>query len=722
LIGGNGGNGGRGAAGANALGGGLFLAAGTVPLGLSDLTIEGNVVIGGAGGAGGAGGNGGAAERGGSGGPGGAGGTAGPGGAPHLLSLHPLRAGIAGNGGDNGFNPIFSATFGIGGRGGRGGGVFEGGNGGAGGSAGPAGSGQGGGVATGAFFGPSAAVITLSSSTIADNFAQGGRAAAGVPGGAGGTGFFGGPGGNGGRGGNGGEAGFLHIVQPRHSWAFDGTGGNGGTGGQDGTGGSGGGGGRGGPGGGGGNSGGAEGGGIYAGGGSLTLIADTVSGNSVVAYTGGQGGAGGAGGRGFDGGWGGGDPLFTFSGAVSLTPQNNGGSGGGFGPTATHQFGGALGLGGPGGNGGAGGRAGNGGAGGNGGSGGSSGSAFGGGIFSIGGALTMLNSTVAGNSVATGPAGQGGPGGGGGTVANTFYGLLGLGGPGGFGGLGRSGFGPAGAPGAPGAAGHAGSAGFSGGPGFTGTASGGGMYLLVSTVALYNDTIAFADSGGGVFQRDGTANLYNTLISGNAGFDYATNGAPANAFFCLVTAGSGLTETNPVTGDPGLGTLANNGGPTLTISIAVGGAADGTGQNGIGGVTLLTDQRGYVPTDGAWDVGAYQAEAAPPSTAIHLRHVNTGLIGLTRFGLIYNRKTGFWSGNVQITNNGSSAFSGPVFLVLTGLTPAVLENATGSYGGNDYLQIGVGTLAPGQTVTATLVFKKAVVKYAPVFYLGALGS
>jgi hypothetical protein len=57
--------------------------------------------------------------------------------------------------------------------------------------------------------------------------------------------------------------------------------------------------------------------------------------------------------------------------------------------------------------------------------------------------------------------------------------------------------------------------------------------------------------------------------------------------------------------------LKNHGGPTETIALMADSNATDVGRNPIHGVTFFTDQRGYVPTSGVWDVGAYQLGAAP---------------------------------------------------------------------------------------------------------------
>ena len=111
-----------------------------------------------------------------------------------------------------------------------------------------------------------------------------------------------------------------------------------------------------------------------------------------------------------------------------------------------------------------------------------------------------------------------------------------------------------------------------------------------------------------------------------------------------------------------------------------------------------------------------------PSGTVGTFSVETASIRVTQFGLILNHHTGLFSGTIDFTNTGTSAYSGPLFVVFKTLTPgAVLENATGTYGGNYYLEINVTNVAPGQTVSATVTFNKSLVSYTPELFLGGLG-
>lgn len=214
------------------------------------------------------------------------------------------------------------------------------------------------------------------------------------------------------------------------------------------------------------------------------------------------------------------------------------------------------------------------------------GGASGGAIATVGGALTIINSTISGNL-----SGSGGNGGDGGIVG----------------------------PGSPqnGAGGNAGNG-----------SGGGGLFARASAnVSLANITIADNESGGP-----------GAVGSGNPS-DHPTPGTPAQAAGVLVsgatvTAKDTLLASNAVancggstvvdahnnlsfgasgcpgtfsSGDPRLGPLHDNGGPTQTMALGVGSAAVDAGSG-----CPSTDQRGAMrPSGPACDIGAY--EFSPPA-------------------------------------------------------------------------------------------------------------
>ncbi len=310
---------------------------------------------------------------------------------------------------------------------------------------------------------------------------------------------------------------------------------------------------------------GGHGGGIYNAPSAVLNLTDvTMSGNR----SGNGGNGGGADGTGSAGGNGGccgdGGGLFNDGGTVQVTAstfsQNIAGDGGSGGSGGDPQSGSP----------------------GNGGSG--QGGSSGGAIATAGGSLTVTSSTIAGN-------------------------LSGSGGNGGSGGVAF----PSGSPvfGAVGTAGN-------------GSAGGGIFARTGSNVTLTNVTIAQNQSGGpgsgtpsgpnsgaqaaGVFVNSATVTAHDTLLAsnsvGNCGGPTTVTDGGNNLSF----AGGGCPGTF-LTGDPRLGPLQDNGGPTPTMDLGGGSAAIDKGAG-----CPSTDQRGAArPSGPACDIGAY--EVTPPAAA-----------------------------------------------------------------------------------------------------------
>jgi hypothetical protein len=598
-----GGDGGRGGA---AAGGGIYVAGGELIV--ADGTFAQNQAIGGAGGTGGTGGIGGLDKPGGAAGFGGAAG-AGSGGALYLSkgSLTVIASVIQNN----------SAIGGAGGKGGSGG---------LGGGA-VLTSGSIGSILGGSGFGivhrgalPAVSRTFGAASTEVDGHGglggAGGDGAAGAGGGiyvAGGTltlegvvlagnQAIGGEGGAGGEGGIGGlnptAGGTLPAGEP------------GGTGGHGGDGGSG------------------YAGGLYVGSGTVTVVSSTLSDNTA---TGGQGGSGGAGGPGY--------LAAVFGSGVGGTGTGiiTGGSGSGGGST-TPGAGGGTGAN----------------SGGRGGDGGAGAAGRGGGLYISGGAVTLINDTVAGNTAQIGAAGALGPGG------------------------------------------HAGTGKLTGGPGLAGiagNAEGGGLYVSGGSLSVFNSTVAdnFVDTGGngtsgglggGLDITNGTALLTSTIVALNTSGsstkstddDIAGAVVQSGSYNLIGTGGSGGLSSNHhnqvgVSG-PGLGTLADNGGPTQTIALQNGSPAIAAGSNP---ENLSTDGRGYkVPVGTTWDIGAYQtsgvALSTPPTATLQATGVtsaNAGSLDPYQFTITYNSDvdivaTSLAGALVQVNPPGSAAISATV--------------------------------------------------------------
>lgn len=156
---------------------------------------------------------------------------------------------------------------------------------------------------------------------------------------------------------------------------------------------------------------------------------------------------------------------------------------------------------------------------------------------------------------------------------------------------------------------------------FGNTASGNGGGLVNDTsgaqAELENVTIFgnSASSGGGIYNVNGAQlTLTNSLIGGSSGTDYADGGTGL-----LTLQGNNLVQDGSIAaalmGDPLLGGLANNGGPTRTMLPQESSPAVNSGLSG--SVTSSTDQRGAARIIGTnVDLGAVEREAIPLETSL----------------------------------------------------------------------------------------------------------
>jgi len=679
---------------------------------IAHLTINQDGVSGGYGGVGGLGGAGGIGYSGGSAGNGGKGGS----------------------GGRAGYSSISGHGQAYGGNGGQGGNDGNGGYGGSGGAGGQGGAGGKGGLARGGGFVLLGGSLTLNADTIGTHLINGGHGGAGGGGGQGGTGYHGGFGGgiartttHGGvtiqkfnQGGNAGTLGSGHGV---FGPGFSNQGPSGGRGGNGGNGGHGGNGGTGGTGGSGGSGGDAVAGAAYIKTGSLTVYNSTFAANEVAAGQGGTGGLAGAGGSIRKTSHGG--PVVARGG-----PGATGGSGyvkGASGQAGSSGVAGSLGA--PG----------------KSGASAPSGSSQVGGLYITGGAVTMYNATIAQNQtggvmqsggtvtlVSTLVAGNGAVdySNHGGTAAasyslfqvaptgvteshdqdnvNPLLDSKGL----------QSNGGPTQTIAIVSAASPANGNGanplhlFTDQRGYTPAAAWGiGAYqygaqqAAAPTATLAAPNVTVADYGG-------TTYTFTITYSSAAGIKPATLANPT----VLVTPPGGV-------GAPIVARMisAVPNGPTdpfgdaqsftVTYSITPPGGAWSSADNGTYAVSLsgqpVTDSNGTPVASGV--VGSFEVETAD--------------IQVVRFGLIHNHATNEWNGTIRLINRGTSAFTGPIYLVLENLSAGVtLENASGADNGMPYLKVAAGTVAPGQAVMVVLRFNTALVQYNPVLYLGALGA
>lgn len=168
--------------------------------------------------------------------------------------------------------------------------------------------------------------------------------------------------------------------------------------------------------------------------------------------------------------------------------------------------------------------------------------------------------------------------------------------------------------------------------------SGGGIDHNGTSLQMTNDTISgnsASDNGGGLYNR-GSATLTHITLDGNTANGPETGGnifndealltlqnsivahsaADGNCFYSggfVTSSGNNLDDGNTcafgyvgdqINTDPLLGSLANNGGPTLTHALLPGSPAIGQGNDSF---CTAEDQRGFTRPLMACDIGAYEA-------------------------------------------------------------------------------------------------------------------
>ncbi len=390
---------------------------------------------------------------------------------------------------------------------------------------------------------------------------------------------------------------------------------------------------------------------------------------SGMTYSGGGFGGGGAadydgGGGGVGGGGGDGGGLYCSGGGGGF-----GGGGGGSGYGGAGGFGGGAGPGlgnGSGDPGFGGGAARNPNAGGSGGG----GAGMGGAIFNHGGVLTIINSTLAGNLAAGGvsAAAYGGSGFGGAlfnlngnvTIANSTLANNTVG---------------------------AGS-GYSG----NGSANGGALYNLRYTLnssipnagVTISNSILANTSGGNDLINNRPANLVPASGGGaNTGAAPVSFSAPNLIELRADQGGATSSGTTPLTSEPVLGALRDNGGPAWTMALMPGSPAIDAGN-----ACLSADQRGVArPQIAACDIGAFESRGfnltygggSGQSTLVHLAFSDPlSLMVSSSFGEPVD------GGQVVLTGPGSGAGINPTIYTATissgAVTQIVRANSTpGSY-------------------------------------------
>ena len=173
------------------------------------------------------------------------------------------------------------------------------------------------------------------------------------------------------------------------------------------------------------------------------------------------------------------------------------------------------------------------------------------------------------------------------------------------------------------ASGGTGGAGFHNNSGGAGQGLGGGLFNHNGTITVTSSTFSgntAAQGGRGIFNvgygyLGASANINNTIIgqSDTNVSDFqdarikggATGVGGAGNLIRTITGVTNFTDT--LTGDPLLGSLQNNGGPTQTMALLAGSPAINAGSNPL--VAGNTDQRGEMRiVSGTVDIGAFELQ------------------------------------------------------------------------------------------------------------------
>jgi CSLREA domain-containing protein len=220
---------------------------------------------------------------------------------------------------------------------------------------------------------------------------------------------------------------------------------------------------------------------------------------------------------------------------------------------------------------------------------------------------------------------------------------------------------------------------------------GGGSSLLLSNATVASNQAAT----GGAVDVDGPT-FANSILAGNSPASCAATGTISSNHTLVQDNSCALTGTGDIQGvNPGLGALANNGGPTDTRAIGPTSLAINRGAQ-----CQTTDQRGVArPQGGACDIGAFEYVA--PRLTVIKRVVNDqgGTQGPADFSVHVRAGATDVAGSPQ-----PGTASGRTYTLAPGAY-TVAEDADGRYvasfsGGCS--ASGVVTLAEGQVKTCTI--------------------
>ena len=232
---------------------------------------------------------------------------------------------------------------------------------------------------------------------------------------------------------------------------------------------------------------------------------------------------------------------------------------------------------------------------------------------------------------------------------------------------------------------------------------GGGGIKNDGTLTVTNCTLSgnTATSKGGGILNTGTLNIANTIIANStSGGDYASNGGTIVTNLNNLVEDASITDassTSPgsgnISGDPLLGPLANNGGPTLTLALLPGSPAIAAGDATISNAPPINglDQRGVTRITS--DIGAFSLGIVVTTTADTIDPTDN-LTSLREAITLANTT----AGNDQISFNLTG--TSPYTITLTAALPNIIDSSTAITGGTAGTIIITGLGASSLTIDA----------------------
>jgi uncharacterized repeat protein (TIGR01451 family) len=235
-----------------------------------------------------------------------------------------------------------------------------------------------------------------------------------------------------------------------------------------------------------------------------------------------------------------------------------------------------------------------------------------------------------------------------------------------------------------------------------------------TTVTAVAD-LTISKTHAGNFVQGQTGAAYTITVS-NAGL-----GSTTGSVAVVDTLPGGLTAT-AISGSGWICTLgtvsctrsdalaASASYPAITVTVNVAANAAST----------LTNT---ATVSGGGELNTANDSASDPTTVNPTLIEVTGQVKVTTSGFLLSRSLHLYTGTMTVTNTSNQPISGPLQVVLTGLTTGVtLANANGTVLDGPYITVsGISTLNPGQSTTFGLTFgnpANTIINFTPRTYSG----